>query len=185
MISIPKPVTYLLPLGLAVCALLPRLLLYPYLDQRSAFILFTLAVITSAWYGGWRLGLLATGFSGLLGAYFVLRPFEVDEGDYIADAIEIALFSLSGVGISWIAEQLRSAQRRAEANERAAREALSQVKALSGLLPICAACKKIRNRDGSWSHIETYIRSHSEADFTHGICPQCFDRLYPDFKGSA
>ena len=119
-----------------------------------------------------------------LGAYFVLRPFERTETDYIADSIEIALFSASGFGISCIAEQLRSARRRAEANEQAAKEALSQVKALSGLLPICAACKKIRDKDGSWSNIETYIRRHSEADFTHGICPQCLDRLYPDFKNA-
>src|SRR5437667_4426724 len=87
--------------------------------------------------GGWRLGLLATVISDGLGAYFVLRPFERTETDYIADSIEIALFSASGFGISCIAEQLRSARRRAEANEQAAKEALSQVKALSGLLPIC------------------------------------------------
>ena len=94
--------------------------------------------MASAWYGGWRLGLLATVISDGLGAYFVLRPFERTETDYIADSIEIALFSASGFGISCIAEQLRSARRRAEANERAAKEALSQVKALSGLLPISA-----------------------------------------------
>src|SRR5438874_12567977 len=70
------PIRYLLPLALAVGALLPRLLLYPYLDERSAFVLFTLAVMTSAWYGGWRLGLLATVISDSLGAYFVLRPSE-------------------------------------------------------------------------------------------------------------
>ena len=58
----------LLPLAFAVCALLPRLLLYPYLDERSAFVLFTLAVMASAWYGGWRLGLLATVISDGLGA---------------------------------------------------------------------------------------------------------------------
>src|SRR5580765_4465899 len=94
------PFRYVLPLALAACALLPRLLLYPYLDERSAFVLFTLAVTASAWYGGWRFGLLATGFSDALGGYFVLRPFEKDETDYIADAIEIALFSVSGAGIS-------------------------------------------------------------------------------------
>ncbi|MBA4390530.1 MAG: hypothetical protein C0399_06300 [Syntrophus sp. (in: bacteria)] len=61
------------------------------------------------------------------------------------------------------------------------REALSQVKALSGLLPICASCKKIRNDKGYWEQMEVYIRDHSEADFTHGICPECVQKLYPEY----
>jgi len=61
------------------------------------------------------------------------------------------------------------------------REALSQVKTLSGLLPICASCKKIRDDKGYWNQIESYIRDHSEAEFSHGICPECVKKLYPDF----
>ncbi len=52
-------------------------------------------------------------------------------------------------------------------------EALARVKLLSGLLPICAGCKKIRDEHGSWRQIEIYIRDHSEADFSHGMCPDC------------
>lgn len=52
-------------------------------------------------------------------------------------------------------------------------EALAHVKQLSGLLPICARCKKIRDDQGDWSPIEVYISGHSEADFTHGLCPDC------------
>ena len=59
-------------------------------------------------------------------------------------------------------------------------EALSKVKALSGLLPICASCKKIRNDKGYWQAVEGYISEHSEAEFTHGICPDCIKKLYPD-----
>jgi PAS domain S-box-containing protein len=59
-------------------------------------------------------------------------------------------------------------------------EALEQVKQLSGLLPICASCKKIRNDDGYWSQIEGYIADHSEATFTHGICPDCFSKALED-----
>ena len=51
--------------------------------------------------------------------------------------------------------------------------ALAEVKQLSGLLPICAWCKRIRDDEGDWQQIETYITIHSEADFTHGICPDC------------
>ncbi|MBI5847293.1 MAG: response regulator [Nitrospirae bacterium] len=58
--------------------------------------------------------------------------------------------------------------------------ALSNVKLLSGFLPICAACKKIRDDKGYWQQIEAYIRDHSEAEFSHGICPDCAKKLYPD-----
>ena len=53
------------------------------------------------------------------------------------------------------------------------RQALSEVKALSGLLPICAWCKKIRDDRGYWTRIETYFETHSDVQFTHGICPEC------------
>lgn len=59
------------------------------------------------------------------------------------------------------------------------RDALSKVKMLSGLLPICASCKKIRDDKGYWKQIESYIRDHSEAAFTHGICPDCAKKEYP------
>jgi DNA-binding NtrC family response regulator len=61
------------------------------------------------------------------------------------------------------------------------KEALSKIKTLSGLLPICMACKKIRNDKGYWEQIEVYIRDRSEADFSHGICPECMKKLYPEY----
>ena len=62
------------------------------------------------------------------------------------------------------------------------REALAQVKTLSGLIPICAACKKIRNDEGYWQQIETYVRDHSDAKFTHGYCPECAEKLRKTFR---
>jgi hypothetical protein len=59
------------------------------------------------------------------------------------------------------------------------KNALDQVKQLSGLLPICASCKKIKDDKGDWHQIESYIRDHSEAEFTHGICQECVKKLYP------
>ncbi|MEN8257887.1 MAG: PAS domain-containing protein [Thermodesulfobacteriota bacterium] len=60
-------------------------------------------------------------------------------------------------------------------------QALSEVRQLSGFLPICASCKKIRDDKGYWNQIESYIRDHSEAEFSHSICPGCTKKLYPDF----
>jgi PAS domain S-box-containing protein len=59
-------------------------------------------------------------------------------------------------------------------------KALSEVKMLSGMLPICASCKRIRDDKGYWNQIELYIKEHSDAEFTHGMCPECARKLYPD-----
>jgi GAF domain-containing protein len=58
--------------------------------------------------------------------------------------------------------------------------AAANIKVLRGLIPICASCKKIRDDKGYWNQIEVYVADHSEADFTHGCCPECAKRLYPD-----
>ncbi len=59
-------------------------------------------------------------------------------------------------------------------------ENLAQVKTLRGMLPICASCKKIRDDQGYWHQIETYISSHTDVDFSHGVCRDCAHKLYPD-----
>ena len=56
---------------------------------------------------------------------------------------------------------------------------LHEIRHLEGLLPICASCKKIRDSHGNWFPIEGYIRDHSDAEFSHGICPDCAKKLYP------
>jgi len=58
--------------------------------------------------------------------------------------------------------------------------ALSEIKTLKGILPICASCKKIRDDEGYWKQIESYISEHSGAEFSHGICPECARTLYPE-----
>ena len=60
-------------------------------------------------------------------------------------------------------------------------KALSEVKTLTGLLPICSGCKKIRDDQGYWKQVEIYIMQHTEARFTHGLCPDCLARFFPDY----
>jgi len=64
-------------------------------------------------------------------------------------------------------------------------QALEKVQTLSGLLPICARCKKIRDDEGYWQQIESYIRDHSKADFTHSLCPECIKELYGNIELSS
>lgn len=60
-------------------------------------------------------------------------------------------------------------------------EKIENIKVLKGLIPICANCKKIRNDEGFWTHFETYIKEHSDVQFSHGICPECMKKLYPEY----
>lgn len=59
-------------------------------------------------------------------------------------------------------------------------KALNEVKTLQGILPICSNCKKVRDDKGYWNQIEGYIQKHSDAQFSHGICPECTEKLYPN-----
>jgi hypothetical protein len=64
------------------------------------------------------------------------------------------------------------------------KKALSEVKKLQGILPICAQCKKIRDDQGAWQGVEKYVRERSDVEFSHGICPECAEELYPDIHFS-
>ena len=100
---------------------------------------------------------------------------------------ETSLFWLAVGGVilvlTFAAYRVRIAQLRSDEAllKRKIAEALANVKVLSGLLPVCASCKKIRDDKGYWNQIETYVRDHSEADFSHGMCPDCMKRLYPGY----
>jgi hypothetical protein len=74
----------------------------------------------------------------------------------------------------------RGAEEAREALVRDLQAALEQVTQLSGILPICASCKKIRDDQGYWSQVESYVEQHSEAVFSHALCPGCLETLYPD-----
>ena len=81
---------------------------------------------------------------------------------------------------------LRNSEERKKSEEekekllRELEEALKNIKILGGLLPICASCKKIRDDKGYWLQLEEYIQKHSQAEFTHSICPDCRKKLYPE-----
>lgn len=68
-----------------------------------------------------------------------------------------------------------------EAGQQKLRNALAEVKTLRGLVPVCSSCKKIRDDHGFWSQFELYVEAHSDAEFTHGICPECAQELYPEY----
>ena len=60
-------------------------------------------------------------------------------------------------------------------------DSINEIRTLKGLIPICASCKNVRNDEGYRDQIEDYIRQHSDVNFSHGICPDCIKKLYPEF----
>ncbi len=88
---------------------------------------------------------------------------------------QLILLAIEDITARRIAEEAR------DKSDLDRKEALSKVKKLTGMLPICSSCKKIRNDTGYWEQIEAYIKDHSEAAFSHGICPECAVKFYPEY----
>ena len=76
-------------------------------------------------------------------------------------------------------EERRRIEKKRFADFKELKEKMNSVKTLSGLIPICASCKRIRDEDGYWNELEAYIEAHSDIVFSHGICPECIEKLYP------
>lgn len=116
-----------------------------------------------------------------------LKGFEMGGVDYVTKPVEYqeVMARLNAhLTIRRLQQDLAQKNTELQAKNEALQQALDQVKLLSGLLPICSNCKKIRNDEGNWQEMTVYIRDHSEADFSHGICPDCMRKLYPDFYPS-
>ncbi len=106
-----------------------------------------------------------------VGAYLVKPPRAAE----MERAIEIARARFQDM------LELRNLNTALESRNRDLREALANVKTLRGLLPICSSCKKIRDDAGYWRQVEEYFSEHSEVDFSHGLCPDCLKRMFPEY----
>ena len=114
----------------------------------------------------------------------VFKGYEAGAVDYLFKPI-VPEFLRTKVGVfcelfqqkNIIRKQLREIEEKNELLQKR----LDEIKQLRGILPICAKCKKIRNDKGFWEKIEVYICEHSDAEFSHGLCPECAKSLYPDF----
>jgi DNA-binding response OmpR family regulator len=116
-----------------------------------------------------------------------VKGFEAGGVDYVTkpvEAKELLARLTTHLTLRRLQKSLEGRNAELQAKNEQLQQALDQVKKLSGLLPICANCKKIRDDQGYWQDVAVYIRDHSEAEFSHGICPDCMKRLYPDFYPS-
>lgn len=116
---------------------------------------------------------------------YLLEAIDIGIDQFVIKPVELPKLFAAIAKASSIVDREREIRRHNEEREKLIGElndALSKVKLLSGLLPICSACKKIRDDQGYWHSVEVYLIEHSEATFTHGICPDCVKRLYPEFS---
>ena len=92
----------------------------------------------------------------------------------------LLVVTIALLGHRWRIGLLRSRERDLE---RRVEQALADLKSLRGMLPICCACKRIRDDQNYWNQVETYLAEHTDVQFSHGICPSCFDRVMQDTSG--
>ena len=153
--------------GLEVCT---RIKSDPTLD-RLFVVMVSASCITSDQQS---LG-LETGADG-----YIARP--IANRELIARVQAYIRLQQSESALRQSQEQLKQALEEKDRLISDLQDALSQVKTLRGLIPICAGCKKIRDDKGFWSQVETYIAKHSDATFSHGLCPDCVAKYYPEIK---
>jgi sigma-B regulation protein RsbU (phosphoserine phosphatase) len=115
-------------------------------------------------------------FTALTQKENIIRGLDAGADDYISKPFERAeLLARVRAGERVIQLEKTLRQKNTELSE-----ALAQVKQLKGLLPICMFCKKIRNDKNYWQKVEDYLTEHTEADFSHSICPECLEKYYPE-----
>jgi K+-sensing histidine kinase KdpD len=160
---------------------LATLLTFPlarYVTHSRELLLIAAIVMTSR-YAGAAAGLLVA-LASLLAFdwFFDSTPHALD---FTAGGVlrAIAFGSVSGL-VTFLERQRRHAMGRLETANKELQTALSEIKTLRGLLPICSYCKQIRTDIGSWMGFEEYVRTHTNAEFTHGICPNCLRKHFAD-----
>ena len=120
-----------------------------------------------------------------------VEAMKLGASDYVVKDVDGGYLQLLPTVITRALQQLALAEEKRKAEQEKERlieklqVALAEVRRLSGLLPICAHCKKIRNDEGYWTQLERYISEHSDVRFTHGICPDCMKSFYGDLLNDA
>ena len=135
--------------------------------------------------GNYRFRVMACNNDGLWNETGADFPFKLEPHFYQTSWFYALLLAAFG-GTAFGGHRLRVWQllKREKELQTRVQEALARIKTLSGLIPICANCKKVRNDKGYWDQVEEYVQSHSEAKFSHGICPECVAKLYPETRSS-
>jgi K+-sensing histidine kinase KdpD len=165
-------------LGNRSLATLPSFPLSRRVIQSRELLLSAVAVITSR-YGGLAAGLLIAVASVLIFSWFFdITPAVLDFGAW--SLVRAIVLGFLAVLVAVLERQRRQALGHLAATNRELQTASRNIKTLRGLLPICSYCKQIETDVGSWLGLEEYVRRNTEAEFTHGICPHCLSKYFPE-----
>lgn len=171
----------MLALYLACCSLMVMIFVLDLLTPLgvAVSVCYVAVVLISLWSPRTRFTALVAVFCSVLTVgLFFYKPAVAEMWKAIFNRA-LALF------VIWVTVYLgfqrKSIEQKREMALRERERALEDVRILRGLLPICASCKNIRDDKGYWTQMEWYIKTHSEANFSHGLCPDCARKLYPEF----
>lgn len=149
--------------------------------EGHAFLWFYFFPIAVFYLFGKKEGVVWVLISLALSTVFLLTPivYEYKIGIVIRFLVTYSLVSILGFGLEFSRNLY---YQKLMLEKKSLENALNEVKKLQGLFPICSFCKKIRDDKGYWNQIEAYVRDHSEAEFSHSICPMCVKEHYPDIE---
>ncbi len=182
-------VTYRVGLNLLALAVLYNVALGA--GRESALYWVYVLPLLLFFFLGRRDGLISIGFALLLLALLLFFPNVVRAHDYgiqtgLRFFVSFIFVAVIGYGLEAsryrFSDMLRREHEELLEEKANLEKALTQIKTLRGLLPMCASCKKIRDDSGYWKQIESYLHEHSDAKFSHGICPDCAKELYPNVR---
>ena len=169
-------------LSLAVLAVvIATLLTFPLASKvvHSRDLLFIAAVVLISRSEGVASGICVALLSVIcFDWYFDQTPHVLDFT--VGNGLRIVVFIAVSLMITFLDRQRRRASDRLVTTNVDLQKALAEVKTLRGILPICSYCKKIRTEPETWVAIDNYIRRHSEAEFSHGVCPECLRKHFPE-----
>jgi hypothetical protein len=141
------------------------------------FVFYFLPIAIAAWKLGFTSSYLISILGSIVWFFSDIHSSHPYSGIFFAiwnTAIRLVSFLI----IAYSTSKIRLLLTKERENAQKLQNALSQIKTLSGLIPICASCKKIRDDKGYWNQLEAFIQEHSAAEFSHGFCPDCMKKLY-------
>jgi K+-sensing histidine kinase KdpD len=165
---------------------LATLLTFPLerISIHSLELFFMAAVIVAARLAGPYSGLVSAVLAVLIFDWF----FDQNPQSFnlnLAGGVRVIVFCSVAFLVTSLETQRRRALHSLQNANRALQAALDEIRTLRGILPICMHCKQIRDAEGHWVRLEKYVQEHSHAEFTHGLCPECFQKHYPDYQGTS
>lgn len=146
---------------------------------HSLSLLFVAAVVITSRFGGFVPGIVtALASVAIFDWFFDTRPYHFDFN--FAALVRAVVFLSVSLLVASLESRRRLAMQFLHQANRELQAALDEVKTLRGILPICVHCQKIRSEDGSWTRMEEYVQGHSEAAFSHGLCPECYQQHHSE-----